>query len=31
LLTLSYDDGRAWLVRTTVYGIRRQSEARAGE
>ena len=31
LLTLSCDDGRARLVRTAEYGIRGQSEARAGD
>jgi hypothetical protein len=31
LLTSSCDDGQAWLVRTTVYGIREASEARAGK
>jgi hypothetical protein len=31
LLTLSYDDGRARLVHTVVYGIRETSEMRAGK
>jgi hypothetical protein len=31
LLTSSCDDGRAQLVRTTVYGIREASEARVGK
>jgi hypothetical protein len=29
LLTSSCDDGRAWLVRMAVYGIRETSETRA--
>jgi hypothetical protein len=31
LLTSSYDDGRAWLVRTAIYGIHETSETRAGK
>jgi type II secretory pathway component PulK len=31
LLTSSYDDGQARLVRTAVYGIRETSKTRAGK
>jgi hypothetical protein len=31
LLTSSYDDGRARLVHTAIYGIRETSETRAGK